>query len=169
MTGLHYLMDKNTPVDQPTHIGRATDADLPYLRELLQEYVAWVGHDLSFQDFQSELRDFPGDYTPPRGALLAASVSGRVRAMIALRPLDDSICEMKRLYVCPDARGLGLGRTLVLRILDEARQLGYRAIRLDTLPQMGDAQGLYGRLGFRDIEPYYDTPIRGTRFMEMDL
>ncbi len=76
---------------------------------------------------------------------------------------------MKRLYVSPDARGLGLGRALVLRILDEARRLGYRSIRLDTLPQMGDAQALYAGLGFRDIEPYYDTPIPGTRFMEMDL
>jgi len=161
---------KNTAVDQPTiHIGHATDADLPALRDLLQEYVAWVGHDLSFQDFQSELRDFPGDYTPPRGALLAASVSGRVCAMIALRPIDEFVCEMKRLYVSPNARGLGLGRTLVLRILDEARKLGYRAIRLDTLPQMADAQALYAGLGFRDIEPYYDSPIAGTRFMELTL
>ncbi len=76
---------------------------------------------------------------------------------------------MKRLYVRPEARGLGLGRTLVLRILDEARILGYRTIRLDTLPQMGDAQALYGKLGFRDIDPYYDTPIAGTRFMELVL
>jgi ribosomal protein S18 acetylase RimI-like enzyme len=157
-------------VDHPTiHIGPATATDMPALRELLQEYVAWVDHDLSFQDFQSELRNFPGDYTPPRGALLAASVSGRVSAMIALRPLDETTCEMKRLFVSPAARGLGLGRALVLRILDEARRLGYRAIRLDTLPQMGDAQALYAGLGFRDIEPYYDTPIQGTRFMEMDL
>lgn len=157
-------------VDQLTiHIGPASDADLPAVRELLQEYVAWVDHGLSFQDLESELQSFPGDYAPPSGALLAASVSGRVCAMIALRPIDESTCEMKRLYVSPDARGLGLGRTLVLRILDEARTLGYRAIRLDTLPQMGDAQALYPGLGFRDIEPYYDTPIPGTRFMELDL
>jgi ribosomal protein S18 acetylase RimI-like enzyme len=76
---------------------------------------------------------------------------------------------MKRLYVSPDARGLGLGRALVLRIVDEARKLGYRAMRLDTLPQMGNAQALYAGFGFRDIEPYYNTPIPGTRFMELDL
>jgi ribosomal protein S18 acetylase RimI-like enzyme len=128
-----------------------------------------VDHDLSFQDLESELRNFPGDYAPPNGALLAASVSGRIRAMIALRAIDGSTCEMKRLYVSPDARGLGLGRALVLRIVDEARKLGYRAMRLDTLPQMGNAQALYAGFGFRDIEPYYNTPIPGTRFMELDL
>lgn len=157
-------------MDRPTiHIGPASDADIPRLRELLKEYVAWVNHDLSFQDVDRELRSFPGDYAPPRGALLAASVAGRVCAMIALRPIDESTCEMKRLYVSPDARGLGLGRALVLRIVDEARRLGYRAMRLDTLPQMGDAQALYAGLGFRDIEPYYNTPIMGTRFMELNL
>ena len=150
-------------------IRSATAADLPAVRTLLEAYVAWLDVDLSFQDLHDEFRDLPGDYVPPRGRLLAASVSGRVCAMTALRPIDETNCEMKRLYVSPDARGLGLGRALVLRILDEARAIGYREIRLDTLPQMGDAQALYVGLGFRDIEPYYKTPILGTRFMEMDL
>jgi len=164
------LTDENTPVDRPTiEIRPATDTDLPALRALLEDYVAWLEVDLSFQDFQNEFRDLPGDYVPPRGRLLAASVSGRVCAMIALRPIDETTCEMKRLCVSPDARGLGLGRALVLRILDDARAIGYRAIRLDTLPQMGDAQSLYSKLGFRDIDPYYATPIAGTRFMEMQL
>ena len=163
-------MSGKYPVQQPTiHIAPATEADVPVLKVMLQDYVAWVDHDLSFQDLESELQNFPGDYAPPCGALLAASVSGRVAAMIALRRIDDATCEMKRLYVSPDARGLGLGRTLVLRILDEARKLGYRAIRLDTLPQMGGAQALYAGLGFRDIAPYYETPIQGTRFMELTL
>ncbi len=164
------LVGQNTPMDQPSiQIGPATEADVPALRQLLQDYAAWVEHDLSFQDFQNELRNFPGEYTPPRGALLAALVSGRVSAMIALRGIDETTCEMKRLYVSPDARGLGLGRALVLQILDQARAIGYRVIRLDTLPQMGDAQSLYAKLGFRDIDPYYATPIAGTRFMEMEL
>ncbi len=170
MTGRYFLTENNTPVDQPTiEIRPATDTDLPALRALLEDYVAWLDVDLTFQDFQSEYRTLPGDYAPPRGRLLAASVSGRVRAMIALRPIDEATCEMKRLYVSPDARGLGLGRALVLRVVNEARAIGYRVIRLDTLPQMGDAQSLYSRLGFRDIEPYYDSPISGTRFMEMTL
>ena len=164
------LVGQNTAMDPTSiQIGPATEADLPALRQLLQEYASWVEHDLSFQDFQSELRSFPGEYTPPRGALLAAVVSGRVSAMVALRPLDETTCEMKRLFVSPDARGLGLGRALVMRILDEARRLGYRVMRLDTLPQMGDAQALYAGLGFHDIAPYYDTPIQGTRFMQIDL
>lgn len=157
-------------MDQATiEIRPATNTDLPALRALLEDYVAGLGVDLTFQDFQSEYRDLPGDYAPPRGRLLAASVSGRVRAMIALRPIDETICEMKRLYVSPDARGLSLGRALVVRILDDARAIGYRTIRLDTLPQMADAQSLYSKLGFRDIDPYYATPIAGTRFMEMKL
>lgn len=153
----------------PPDIRPATDSDLPAVRALLEAYVASLGVDLAFQDFESESRDLPGDYAPPRGGLLVASVAGHVRAMIALREIDEKACEMKRLYVSPDARGLGLGRALVLRVLEEARAIGYHSIRLDTLPQMGDAQSLYARIGFRDIDPYYSTPIAGTRFMEMKL
>ena len=148
----------------------ATSDDLPRIRQLVREYVEWIGLDLAFQEIDAEIDGLPGDYTPPRGALLVAcrKEDGPV-AMIGLRPLDASTCEMKRLYVQPSARGRGLARALILRILDEARALGYREIRLDTLPMMGDAQGLYVTLGFHDIDPYYDTPIAGTRFMALRL
>lgn len=147
----------------------ATLDHLPKVRDLLREYVEWIGLDLGFQEIDAELSGLPGDYAPPRGALLVACRDQVPVAMIGLRPLDEVTCEMKRLYVQPSARGQGLARALIVRLLDEARALGYREIRLDTLPMMGDAQGLYVALGFHDIAPYYETPIAGTRFMGLRL
>jgi ribosomal protein S18 acetylase RimI-like enzyme len=145
----------------------ATRDDLPRIRQLVRDYVNWIALDLAFQEIDAEIEGLPGDYAPPRGVLLVAG--DPVVAMIGLRPLDDLTCEMKRLYVHPSARGLGLARALILRLMDEARVLGYREMRLDTLPMMGDAQKLYVALGFEDIAPYYDTPIAGTRFMARAL
>lgn len=144
-------------------IRHATTDDLPQIRQLAREYVAWIGLDLAFQEIDAEIDGLPGDYAPPRGVLLVAGKPAA--AMIGLRPLDEVTSEMKRLYVHPSARGFGLARALILRLMDEARALGYREMRLDTLPMMGDAQKLYVALGFEDIPPYYDTPIAGTRFM----
>jgi len=150
-------------------IRAATAADGPVVRTLLDEYVGWLGLDLGFQGFDAEYRNWPGDYGPPRGACLVADVGGETVAMVALRPLDEEVCEMKRLFVRPSARGLGLGQAMIERVIDEARRLGYREMRLDTLPVMDQAQGLYAQAGFRDIAPYYDTPIAGTRFMALAL
>lgn len=151
-------------------IRSATSGDLPRIRQLVRDYVAWIALDLAFQEIDAEIDGLPGDYAPPRGVLLVACQDGgEPAAMIALRPIDGAICEMKRLYVAPPARGQGLARALILRLLDEARALGYQEIRLDTLPMMGGAQALYASLGFQDIGPYYDTPIAGTRFMAKRL
>ncbi len=147
----------------------AAEADLPAIRGLLRAYVAWINLDLGFQDFEGEWRALPGEYAPPRGALLVAEVGTDAVAMIALRPLAEGVCEMKRLFVQPSARGLGIGRALITRVLDEARASGYGEMRLDTLPVMGEAQAIYHAFGFRDIEPYYQTPIAGTRFMSLTL
>jgi ribosomal protein S18 acetylase RimI-like enzyme len=147
---------------------------------MLRDYVEWIGLDLAFQEIDAELADLPGDYAPPDGALFvvsnrdlspeARSAQGdRLIATIGLRPCEGSICEMKRLYVRPEARGRGLAKLLVTRVLEEAERIGYNEIRLDTLPMMGDAQALYESLGFEDIAPYYDTPIAGTRFMSRRL
>lgn len=136
---------------------------------MLREYVAWIGLDLAFQEIEAELAGLPGDYAPPRGAMFVAVDQSRHLAMIALRPLAGTTCEMKRLYVRPEARGRGLARQLVTRLCVEAKQLGYTEIRLDTLPMMGDAQALYEAHGFVDIGPYYDTPIAGTRFMSRKI
>jgi ribosomal protein S18 acetylase RimI-like enzyme len=150
-------------------IRAATTADIPEVRRMLREYVDWIGLDLGFQEIEAELAGLPGDYAAPRGALFVAVEDDRHLAMIGLRPIDDSVAEMKRLYVRPEARGRGLARALVARVCDQAKALGYREIRLDTLPKMGDAQALYEALGFNDIKPYYETPIAGTRFMARKL
>ena len=132
---------------------------------MLREYVEWIGLDLAFQEIDAELGGLPGEYAPPRGALFVAVDGERYLGMIALRPLDESIAEMKRLYVRPAARGRGLARRLIARLCDEGKRLNYTELRLDTLPKMGEAQALYETYGFVDIEPYYETPIAGTRFM----
>jgi ribosomal protein S18 acetylase RimI-like enzyme len=161
-------------------IRRAVATDIPEIRAMLREYVEWVGLDLTFQDIDAELDGLPGDYVPPGGALFVAaiaSVPGEARranahklvAMIGLRPIDHDVAEMKRLFVRPEARGRGIARQLIARVIDHARRLNYTEIRLDTLPMMGDAQALYVALGFHDIAPYYGTPIAGTRFMALRL
>lgn len=136
---------------------------------MLREYVEWIGLDLAFQEIDAELDGLPGDYAPPRGALFVAVDGPRYLGMIALRPLDAITAEMKRLYVRPGARGRGLARQLIARLCSEAKRLNYSEIRLDTLPKMGDAQAIYETSGFVDIEPYYETPIAGTRFMSKKL
>lgn len=150
-------------------IREATAADLSEVRQMLREYLDWIGLDLGFQAIDAELSGLPGEYAPPRGALFVAVDGSRHLGMIALRPFDGSIAEMKRLYVRSEARGCGLARRLIARLCDQARTCGFTEIRLDTLPMMGDAQALYQSLGFRDIEPYYETPIAGTRFMARRL
>ena len=150
-------------------IRAARPSDMPEVRQMLEEYVAWIGLDLAFQEIDDELAGLPGEYAPPAGALFVAEDRGRLIGMIGLRPSDGDISEMKRLYVRLEARGRGLAKQLIAAVLDEARRLRYSEIRLDTLPKMGDAQSLYVSLGFVDIAPYYDTPIAGTRFMSKKL
>ena len=143
--------------------------DIPEVRAMLREYVAWIGLDLAFQEIDEEIADLPGDYDEPTGALLVAEENHHLIGMIALRPLTGSICEMKRLWVRPEGRGRGVAKELVAQILEQARHLNYDEIRLDTLPMMTTAQSLYESLGFHDVAPYYKTPITGTRFMAKRL
>ena len=144
--------------------------ELPLVRELFREYADSLGVDLSFQGFEDELARLPGEYAPPRGALLLAR-DGEADAAgcVGLRPLEPDVCELKRLYVRPASRAGGLGRALTLAAIDEARRLGYGRMRLDTLPSMGAARRLYAGLGFREIEPYRFNPIDGTQFLELAL
>jgi len=153
----------------PTPIEHAGPADLPAIRSMMEEYAAWIGLDLSFQGFAGELAGLPGDYAPPGGVLLIARDGDQAAGMIAMRRIDDRRCEMKRLYVRPTARQGGLGRRLAARVIEEARARGYREMLLDTLPVMERAQSMYVSLGFRDIPPYYPSPIAGTRYMALTL
>ena len=143
--------------------------DLEVVRALFGEYANSLGIDLAFQGFESELAELPGKYLPPAGRLLLAWQGARAVGAIALRPLDANTCEMKRLYVRPEARGEQLGRRLVERICREARDAGYARICLDTLPMMVSAQSLYESLGFVPTEPYAFNPIPGTKFLALDL
>jgi len=159
-------------VSGPTKITAVTAGDDPCVaqaRSLLLEYVNSLGVDLSFQNVEHELADFPASYLPPGGALLLATNAERLAGSIAMRALDNQVCEMKRLYLRPEFRGLGIGRKLAVAIIDTAKSMGYQRMRLDTLPGMDDAQRLYRALGFEDIAPYYENPIAGTRYLELDL
>ena len=143
--------------------------DLPEVRRLFRDYADGLGIDLSFQDFETELRELPGRYAAPRGRLLLAWRGTQPLGCVALRPLSGNDCEMKRLYVRAQARGERLGRSLAERICREAREAGYARICLDTLPTMQSAQALYRALGFRPIEPYGYNPVPGALFLALDL
>ena len=139
-------------------------------RELFLEYAQSLGFSLCFQNFDRELAHLPGDYAPPEGRLLLAQYRGRLAACVALHKLEAGICEMKRLYLRPQFRGKGLGRMLADRIIAEARQIGYRRMRLDTVePVMRDAVAMYRRLGFKEIAPYCENPVAGALHMELLL
>jgi putative acetyltransferase len=139
-------------------------------RELFLEYAHSLGFSLCFQSFDQELAGLPGDYAPPDGRLLLAEYEGRLAGCVALHRLEAEICEMKRLYLRPQFRGKGVGRALAEKVIGEARSIGYRKMRLDTVePIMKDAVAMYRRLGFREIEPYRVNPIAGAMYMELGL
>ncbi|MBG9789148.1 GNAT family N-acetyltransferase [Brevibacillus laterosporus] len=137
------------------------------VRELFIEYVDSLGIDLSFQNIESELQNIPGEYASPEGCILLAMYDEQPAGCVALRKIDEKTCEMKRLYVKPDLKGKGIGRDLALAIIEEAKNIGYRYIRLDTLPSMKPAISLYHSLGFYSIEPYRFNPVQGTKYMEL--
>ncbi|HYM74704.1 MAG TPA: GNAT family N-acetyltransferase [Candidatus Dormibacteraeota bacterium] len=145
-------------------------AQIAQARELFLEYAQSLGFSLCFQNFEKELADLPGDYSPPDGRLLLAEYEGRLAACVALHKLDEGICEMKRLYLRPQFRGKGLGRALADHIIAEARSIGYQRMRLDTVePVMKDAVAMYRKIGFQEIAPYCKNPIAGALYMELQL
>lgn len=145
-------------------------AQIEKVRELFLEYAQSLGFSLCFQNFDRELGDLPGDYTPPSGRLLLAAYDGKSAGCVALHKLEDGICEMKRLYLRPQFRGSGLGRALADRIIAEARQIGYRQMRLDTVESaMKDAVAMYRKIGFREIPPYCANPMPTALYMELLL
>ena len=153
----------------PTIEPAVSPEDVEAARALFVEYRESLGVDLCFQGFDRELAALPGEYVPPSGCLLVATEEGDAVACVALRGLDTATCEMKRLYVRPSHRGLGLGRALAESVIAEARRIGYERMRLDTLPTMTEAASLYERLGFRETAPYYPNPVSGARFLQLEL
>ncbi|MBI2838892.1 MAG: GNAT family N-acetyltransferase [Acidobacteria bacterium] len=146
-----------------------TDTDLALARELFVEYAGTLGFDLSFQNFQQELAELPGHYSPPEGGLLLARVGEQPAGCAAFRNLLTGVCEMKRLYVRPAFRGRAVGAALALAVIAAARAAGYARMRLDTVPSMKAAISLYRQLGFSEIPPYRANPIPGALFLELDL
>ena len=157
------MLDSITPVQSA--------ADLAAAVQLFRDYAASLGFDLAFQNFAAEMAAMPGKYAPPAGALLLArDAAGLPIGCVALRPIGpDGCCEMKRLYVAPAGRGRGLGRALVDAVIEAARQNGYREMRLDSLPSMQAAIGLYRQAGFLPIAPYNATPMDDAVFFALDL
>ena len=143
--------------------------DLDEARRLFREYAGSLSVDLAFQDFEAELAALPGKYTPPGGRLLLAWRGAEAVGCVALRPSEGRDCEMKRLYVRPEARGERLGRRLAERIVEEARSAGYSRMRLDTLPTMTPAIRMYREMGFQPIDPYVYNPVPGAIFLALEL
>ena len=143
--------------------------ELREVRSLFLEYAESLGIDLCFQGFEQELRTLPGKYARPGGRLLLARWKDQVAGCIAVREIGPGVCEMKRLYVRPAYRALGIGRALILRCIGEARTAGYEAMRLDSLPSMTSALALYRELGFQEIPPYRENPVDGAVFLELQL
>ena len=139
-------------------------------RKLFAEYASWVEISLCFQNFDKEVAELPGAYAPPSGRLFLAANGQQVMGCVALRKIGDGVGEMKRLYVRPEFRGRGLGRTLTEKLIAEAKQIGYARLRLDTLPgKMDQAIAMYRSFGFQEISPYYKNPVADATFMELLL
>jgi len=143
--------------------------NLAEVHGLLLEYEKWLGIDLCFQNFDQELANLPGDYAPPEGRLLLAWEGSKIAGCVALRKITPEVCEMKRLFVRPEFRGKGLGRKLAVAVIEEAIKIGYKNMRLDTLPVMKEAIGLYQSLGFKETEAYRCNPVNGAMYMELNL
>ena len=151
-------------------IQATSPVDIQHARQLFEEYAAGLGISLCFQNFDQELAELPGQYVPPAGRLILAIENSQVAGCVALRRIGEDVCEMKRLYVRPNFRGRGLGRELTENLLSDARAIGYKVMRLDTIPgKMDQALAMYRSLGFREIAPYYSNPVAGAVFMELTL
>jgi putative acetyltransferase len=153
-----------------TIIAASSPEEIAQARELFLEYAASLGFSLCFQNFDAELAGLPGDYAAPDGRLLLAKYDGQLAGCGALHRLTADVCEMKRLYLRPQLRGKGIGQTIAERLIGEARSIGYKRMRLDTVgPVMKDAVAMYRKLGFKEIAAYRENPMAGTLYMELEL
>ncbi|MBW1697659.1 MAG: GNAT family N-acetyltransferase [Deltaproteobacteria bacterium] len=146
-----------------------TQIDLEHIKRLFLEYAGSLEFDLHFQNFEAELRTLPGDYAPPAGCMVLAMDGDEAVGCVALRPLTQAVCEMKRLYVQPGSRGKGIGRMLADAVVCKAAGLGYTCMKLDTVSSMTEAKALYESMGFKQIEAYRHNPVAGAVYFELDL
>lgn len=150
-------------------VGSGATDQVESAKQLFLEYANSLNFSLCFQNFDKELAGLPGEYSPPSGRLVLAFEDGKLAGCVALRKIDNDICEMKRLYMRPAFRARGIGRRLATKIVEEAQEIGYLTMRLDTTPSMKEAISLYRSLGFEEIESYRYNPLPGTLFMELKL
>lgn len=171
--------------DTPPMIVRRAKSrrDFEAVAQLMRAFIAWhyqrhasdrhiIDSYFDPEKFAAELKNLPGEFAPPKGALLVAEADGQIAGCVALRPLDEGTCEMKRMFVRADFHGHGVGNLLGSAIVDEARAIGYHRMMLDTGPAQREAQGLYRKLGFVEAEPYYELPVHvrdWLAFMKLDL
>ncbi len=146
-----------------------TERLIKKVRNLFIEYAKYLAIDLDFQNFKEELNTLPGNYAPPEGCILLAYSKGKIAGCVALRKFQDDICEMKRLYVRPKYRGEDIGKALSEEIIHKAKEIGYKYMRLDTLPFMKEAIMLYSNLGFKEITSYRYNPFDGAKFFQLKL
>jgi len=146
-----------------------TKEDIDRIRQLFKAYADALDFDLGFQNFSDEFQNLPGDYAPPKGCLILALDNDEAVGCVALRPLQSTICEMKRLYVKPECRGKKVGRMLAEAIVVEASRRGYDRMRLDTVPAMKTATKLYESIGFAQIPSYRYNPVPGTMYFELEI
>lgn len=153
----------------PNLVHVSSPEEMPLVRRLFEEYAASLNIDLCFQDFERELETLPGGYAPPEGAIIIAFSDDEPVGCVALRRIENTVCEMKRLYVKPDHRGKGVGRALAGAAIGSARKIGYASMKLDTLRSMTEANALYVSLGFRECAAYRHNPCRNPVYMELSL
>ena len=146
-----------------------TSEEINAVRVLFQKYHKFLNADLCFQSFEEELNGLPGKYIHPDGDLLIGLIDKRIVGCVAVRKLDETTCEMKRLYVSSETRGTGLGKKMAEEIINVARNLGYETMRLDTLERLTEAMRLYEKLGFKKTDAYYRNPLPGVIYWELDL
>jgi GNAT superfamily N-acetyltransferase len=164
---MNYQHHENIP--EPVIVQVRNSRHLTAIRSLFEAYAASLDFDLDFQNFEDELNKLPGEYAPPEGCILMAIVGKDPAGCVALRQISNDICEMKRLYINPLYRKKGIGRRLAETVIQNACGIGYKRMRLDTVPGMKAARTLYASLGFKKIAPYRFNPIDGAAFMELDL
>ena len=171
--GTSFEPEQGVPMRESARLVRIeparTELEFALARSLFEEYAARLGVDLCFQGFDAELAALHKMYAPPSGCLLLAWLADATLGCAGVRELSGGRCEMKRLYVRDGYRGFGVGRKLAVQLLAQARELGYASMVLDTLEGMSEARRLYASLGFRECAPYYDNPLAGVMYMELDL
>ena len=151
-----------------TEVTSASDYDIAI--KLFKEYAAHIGIDLEFQNFNEEVENLESKYSRPKGVIyIAYDNKNYPVGCFGIKAFNNTICELKRMYLKEEARGLGIGKLIIKKAITVGKELGYNKMRLDTLSSMLPAVGLYEKSGFYEIDPYYFNPIKEAKYFEISL